>query len=640
MTFKLICGKILNNTWIYGEQMIESIKSPKDLKQLNNAQLESLAAEIRQTIIKTVSENGGHLASNLGIVEATIALHKVFDMPEDKIIFDVGHQCYAHKLLTGRYDSFSTLRKEDGISGFTNRQESLYDTFTAGHSGSSVSLALGISKAMNLNESKNFAVAVVGDGSFTNGMIYEALNNCNHRHLKLIILLNDNEMSISQNVGSLARYLSKIRTSNKYFKFKHNFQQNIGNIRYIGKPVLKFAHKIKGLVKAVALPKEPFFSNLGVKYLGPVDGNDIAKVESILNEAKLCGECCLVHIKTKKGKGYVHSEKWPELYHSVGKFNPEDGINSYHKHDFSYEFGNIMVKHTKEDPRICAITAAMCDGTGLSDYSMQFTDRFFDVGIAEEHQIAFAAGLASCGFLPVCALYSTFSQRAFDQVFHDVAIQDLHIVLALDRSGFVPDDGVTHQGVFDVSLFSSIPGVTIYSPDTFDEMNYSFFKAIDGSGVQIVRYPKGLPLEYDNKAFYTDGISDILECSYCNNSEYPDVVFVTYGRVTANVVNAAQTLLEQGISSKIIKLLRVCPVDFDKIYEKTGQPKLICFVEEGVVNGSVSERISSYFSGKINSKIIINAIDNEFVPHASVSELYDMFGMSSEKLVDKVKRSL
>lgn len=620
--------------------MLESIKSPKDLKQLNNKQLEDLACEIRKTIIDTVSHNGGHLASNLGIVEATIALHTVFNLPDDKIIFDVGHQCYTHKLLTGRYDSFSTLRKGKGISGFTNCQESDYDTFTAGHSGSSVSLALGVSKAMNMSGSDNYTVAVVGDGSFTNGMIYEALNNCNHKHLKLIILLNDNQMSISQNVGSFARYLSKIRTSNKYFKFKHNFQQSIGNIRYIGKPILNFAHKLKSLLKAVALPKEPFFSNLGVKYLGPVDGNDITKMQSILNEAKLCGECCLVHIRTKKGKGYSFSEQHPEMYHSVGKFDANEGINAYQKQDFSYEFGNIAVKHTKEDPRICAITAAMCDGTGLSDYSREFPERFFDVGIAEEHQIAFAAGLASRGYLPVCALYSTFSQRVFDQVFHDVAIQNLHMVLALDRSGFVPDDGVTHQGVFDVSLFSSIPGVTIYSPDTFDEMNYCFFKAFDGNGVQIVRYPKGLPLEYDNKQFYKNGISDLLETDFSSGSDSTDVVFVTYGRVTANVVNAAKELSSNGVLCKVVKLLKVCPIDYAKVLEKIGKPKMICFVEEGILNGGVSEKISAYLAGKIQSKVVTCAIDNEFVVHASLNELYDMFGMSCDKLVDKVKRSL
>lgn len=631
---------LITNFLDYGELMLENINSPKDLKQLNNKQLENLASEIRQTIISTVSQNGGHLASNLGIVEATIALHKVFDLPSDKIVFDVGHQCYTHKLLTGRYQSFNTLRKCGGISGFTNRDESEYDTFTAGHSGSSVSLSLGLSKAMNMAGSDNYTVAVVGDGSFTNGMIYEALNNCNHRHLKLIILLNDNEMSISQNVGSLAKYLSKIRTSTRYFKFKHDFQQTIGNVRFIGKPILKCVHKVKNLIKVIVFSKEPFFSNLGVKYLGPVDGNDLSKMQSILNEAKLCGECCLVHIKTKKGKGYKFSQEHPEMYHSVGKFDIEKGVAHTLKHDFSNEFGNIMVKNTVNNPKICAITAAMCEGTGLLNYSKQFPENFFDVGIAEEHQIAFAAGLASYGYLPVCAVYSTFSQRAFDQVFHDVAIQNLHIVLALDRSGFVADDGITHQGVFDVSLFSTIPNVTIYSPDSFDEMNYCFDNAFSGKGVQIVRYPKGLELDYNRQDFYKDGILDVVDCTYSQDNIDADVVFVTYGKVCANVVSAAHTLKECNISSKIIKLVKIFPIDYESIFEKIGKAKLICFVEEGMLNGGISQKIMANLAGKTTSKILTCTIDGRFANHASTEQLYEQFGMSSDKLVEKVKRSL
>lgn len=369
--------------------MLENIKSPGEIKNLSNEQLEVLASEIRDKIIETVSANGGHLGSNLGLVEATLIIHKMFDIPHDKLLFDVGHQCYAHKLITGRYERFDTLRKEEGISGFCNRFESEYDTLTAGHSGSSVSAALGVATAAKLSGSDAYTVCVVGDGSFTNGMIYEALNNCNNKNIRLIIILNDNEMSISQNVGSLAAYLSKIRTSGFYYKFKRNLQRVLRKLPFVGEKIIVFARHIKNAVKRVFY-KQPFFEALGVKYLGPVDGNDLERLQVVLDEAKKDGTCTLVHIKTKKGYGYKYAEESPESYHSVSAFDPDSGVNHTGGNDFSSQFGKILCDAAEKNDKICAITSAMRDGTGLAGFAERFPKRFFDVGIAEEHEIAFA----------------------------------------------------------------------------------------------------------------------------------------------------------------------------------------------------------------------------------------------------------
>ena len=390
--------------------MLENIRSPQDIKNMSVKELNDLAAEIRTKIIGTVSETGGHLGSNLGLVETTLVLHKLFDFPSDKLLFDVGHQCYTHKLLTGRLERFDTLRQSGGISGFTNRFESDYDTLTAGHSGSSISAALGIAMANKLENKDAYTVCVVGDGSFTNGMIYEALNNCNNKELRLIILLNDNEMSISQNVGSLANYLSKIRSSGKYYRFKRNFQKILRKIPKIGEFSIYFTRRLKNAAKSFFY-KQPFFEALGVKYLGPVDGNDIERLQVVLEEAKKSTCCTLVHIKTKKGCGYKYAEDKPESYHSVGAFDPDEGVAVPGGNDYSSVFGKALCAHAAKDERICAITAAMRDGTGLRTFSEQFPERFFDVGIAEEHAVAFAGGLAVSGLLPVCALYSTFAQR-------------------------------------------------------------------------------------------------------------------------------------------------------------------------------------------------------------------------------------
>jgi len=616
--------------------MLEKITSPKDIKNLDAESLELLCDEIRSKITKTSSVNGGHLASNLGMVEASVVLHRLFDVPEDKIVFDVGHQCYAHKLLTGRYEAFDSLRTKGGVSGFTNRTESEYDTLTAGHSGSSVSASLGIATAMQLCGKENYVVCVVGDGSFTNGMIYEALNNCNSKNLKLIIILNDNEMSISSNVGSLAKYLSKIRTSTKYFKAKRSVQRRLRKIPYLGDKLIMSARRIKNALKRLVLTKDMFFSAMGVRYFGPVNGNDMARLEAVLVEAKRCKECCLVHMKTKKGFGYSFAEEHPESYHSVGKFDTEKGVEAVQSENFSSVFGDIMCSYAQTDEKVCAITAAMCEGTGLLEFSKRFPDRFFDVGIAEEHEIAFAGGLSLYGMKPVCAVYSTFAQRVYDQVFHDVALQKLPCVIALDRSGFVPDDGATHQGIFDVALFSSIPDTVIYSPDGYDEMKEAFDKAITCGKVGIVRYPKGKQETYERYEFVSLCNSDVK----VYGQDEAEVCIVTYGRVTANAYFAAKELEEKGLNVKIIKLVKVYPVDSNVIITLCENAKLVYFLEEGIRSGSVSEKLSGIVLGATNAKVVINAVRESFPPHAKVLQLYEMYGMDKNSIASDIEKSL
>ena len=612
--------------------MLKDLDLPKCLKNMNYDELSNLCSDIRGEIMSVVSENGGHLASNLGVVELTVALHRAFDFPEDKLIFDVGHQCYAHKILTGRADRFGTIRKKDGLSGFTNRFESEYDTLTAGHSGPSVSAGLGIAQSNKLLGKDNYVVSVVGDGSFTNGMIYEALNNCCDKSLKYIIVLNDNEMSISSNVGNLSKYFSKFRTSKSYFKFKHKLKNGCLKIPVVGKSLVKFFSAIKNFFKKIVLPNNSFFSALDMRYLGPVDGHDIEKLEDVFAEAKNLGESCLVIVKTQKGRGYSKAEKNPENYHSVGKFDISRGTVKSDSKCFSDVFGDAVVRRAKEDGSVAALTAAMCEGTGLHNFSKEFPDRFFDVGIAEEHELAFACGLAAGGMKPVCAVYSTFAQRVYDQVFHDFSVQRLPCVLALDRCGFVPDDGITHQGLFDVSLFSSVPGCTIYSPETYEELNESVDKAFDEDCVSVVRYPKGRMSEYDRSGFIYDTDRNISVCGDYN----ADVVIVTYGRITREAFEAFNAL-RKHTSVLLIKLVRICPVDIETIINATESAKIVYVLEEGIKSGGVGEKIAAGLCCKSDCRVIVNAVDNEFAFHASESELISHFGMDADSIVREIR---
>lgn len=618
--------------------LLKNILSPGDLKDLSYSELDNLADEIRNRILNTVSNNGGHLASNLGIVETTIAMHRVFHAPDDQIVFDVGHQSYTHKLLTGRQNKFDTLRQWNGLSGFTNRQESENDPFGAGHCGTSISAALGLAMANQLDGKENYVIAVVGDGAFTNGMIYEALNNCTKKNLKLIILLNDNEMSISENVGALSNYLSKIRNSQNYFNLKHHTQSFFHSIPLIGVGLIEGTRKFKKYIKKRVVA-ENFFEHLGLDYLGPVDGCNINKLEMVLTEAKSKNKCCLVHVHTIKGKGYKPAEKHPEIYHSAGAFDLEKGIEDKQKdRSFSCVFGDIVVEAAKTNQSICAITAAMTSGTGLDQFSEVYPDRFYDVGIAEEHAVTFAAGLSANGKIPVCAIYSTFVQRVYDQLIHDVAIQKLPMIMALDRCGFVPGDGITHQGIYDCSYLSSIPGIEMFSPETYNEMRQSFDYGFQNEKLVVIRYPKGSETEYDRSRFITNE-----ELSYQDFGEgNHEVVIITYGRITKNAYDAIE-LIKDKQSVRLIKLIKVYPLDFEKIISLVGESKLIYILEEGIRSGGIGEKLAAAFaqSDVIKmKKLVIHAIENPLMDHGDLNSLYSYCGFLPEQIADEIMEIL
>ena len=624
-------------------KQLKNILSPADLKNLSEAELHNLTGELRNKILATVSKNGGHLASNLGIVETTMAIHRVFNNPEDQIVFDVGHQCYAHKLLTGRQTQFDTLRQWKGISGFTNRKESDKDAFGAGHSGTSISAALGLAMANQLDGKDNYVIAVVGDGSFTNGMIYEALNNCNKKNLRLIMILNDNDMSISENVGGLSNYLSKIRNSQNYFNLKHQTQSFLHRIPLVGDGLVEGTRKLKKHIKKRVVA-ENFFEHLGLDYLGPVDGCDLKKLESVLGEAKSKTNCCLVHVHTVKGKGYPDAEEHPEMYHSSGPFNLEKGIAKKASEDsFSAVFGDIITAAANNNPSICAITAAMTGGTGLDKFSQTHPRRFFDVGIAEEHAVTFAAGLSANGKTPVCAIYSTFVQRVYDQLIHDAAIQKIPLIMALDRCGLVPGDGITHQGIYDCSYLSSIPGIEIYSPETYDEMNLSFAQSFENKQLTVIRYPKGAEQQYDRSGFIDGG-----ELSYQDFSETakdagdPEIVILTYGRITQNVYQAIQ-LLKADYHIRLIKLVKVYPLKMKKILTLIGQPKLVYILEEGIRSGGIGEKLAAGFAQNDAfkpGKVRIHAIENPLMEQGDLAALYHCCGFLPQQIADEMSEML
>lgn len=605
--------------------LLENITCPADVKALSKEELIDLAAEIRNRILETVSKNGGHLSSNLGMVEATIALHKVFDSPSDKIIFDVSHQSYAHKLLTGRYDRFSTLRKEGGISGFSNPEESEHDPFFQGHCGTSVSDALGLAVANSLEGNNNYTVAVVGDGAFTNGMIYEALNNCSEKKLRLIILLNDNEMSISKNIGGLNKSFRRMRSSAGYFRFKHGTQRFLKKIPLLGRAAIWLGRKTKNAVKNVVLKKN-IFENLGLEYIGPVNGHDIKRLCSVLAEAKLRDGCTVVHIYTRKGMGYAPAEERPSAYHSVPPFDLNEGYSGGNGQTFSSKFGSFILEAAKEDSRICAITAAMGDGTGLSAFEHELPERFFDVGIAEEHAVTFGAGLARAGKLPVCAIYSTFAQRAYDQLFQDVSLANLHFILALDRSGFVEGDGVTHQGLYDYALFSTLPGATIYSPATFEELNGCLKMAIEGEGLQIVRYPKGGEMPPFGWQYTADG-----GIAYTEDVQKKSTVIVTYGRVAANALPCLNK------NCGMVRLIKAFPFNFEEIDPLVRSAKNVYLLEEGVFEGGMAQKISAHFLG-MGITVSVKAV-NSFVRHGDMPDLLAAHGFTSEQIQEDLKKA-
>ncbi len=611
-----------------------NINSPEDLKNYNE-DIEGLAREIRTFLIENVSKTGGHLASNLGVVELSIALHRVFSTPHDSIIFDVGHQSYVHKILTGRKNEFHTLRQSGGISGFEKRCESEHDCFGTGHSSTSISAAIGIAEANRLKgENDRFTIAVVGDGAFTGGMIHEALNNCDP-HLKLIIIINENEMSISKNIGHFAENLAKIRISGGYTKTKRFTRRALSKIPLIGKPLSRFFTLVKKSIKN-AVYKSNYFEDLGLYYIGPIDGNNYYQIENALYNAKEQGENVVIHIKTKKGKGYEPSEKDPGKYHSMP---PEDKIPS-DKPTFSEVFGKKLTELAYEDKSICAITAAMCDGTGLCSFRDAHPDRFFDVGIAEPHALTFAAGLAANGMRPVAAIYSTFLQRGYDNIIHDIALQSLPVTLCIDRAGLNGADGATHHGIFDVAFLSEVPGMTIYTPVTSRALEMALDEAIKGGKPSAIRYASGHEDEKVINAFYSENdIKGISLRSDIPSGQKPDILIVTYGRIVLEAMKAKETLQKKGKKCGIVLLEKLKP------YEETAKnllpymPRengLILMLEEEIRAGGCGMMLSYALDRQCSLasyKHSILAPSESFVIPAKGETVFDAAGVSSSHII-------
>lgn len=609
-------------------KILSSVCSPEDIKSMNSEKLGELSDEIRKKLIETVSLNGGHLASNLGAVELTIALHKVFRSPDDQIVFDVGHQCYTHKLLTGRYDKFSTLRKKGGLSGFCRPSESEHDIFYSGHSGTSVSSGLGLAQAKKLSGDDNYVISVIGDGSFTGGMVYEALNNGGRSKTKHIIVLNDNKMSISENVGAFAKYLAVMRSKPAYYSFKASTEKKLNTIPGVGRAVAHRIYKLKTDIKNRMYSQSTFFEDLGYRYMGPIDGHNIDVLCDAFEAAKKVNGPVLLHVLTVKGKGYDYAEKSPSIFHGISKFDVDSGEPVSSGTSFSNKFGECLVRHAETDASVCAITAAMGLGTGLQKFAASYPERFFDVGIAEEHAVTFASGLSKNNMKPVFAVYSTFLQRCYDQLVHDVSLQKLKVVFAIDRAGFVGDDGETHNGLLDVPFLNTIPDITVYSPCCYRSLEADINSALYiDEGPVAVRYPRGTQPDNVNKLHY-----DTLEYSdYGNDSS--DIALVTYGRITSHAIDAVDALSKANIDVKLISLNRIKPLCVNAV-DKLLKYNKIYFFEEGFKSGGVGEKLGfELLAGGFKGDYRLIAVNDKYVAQACCDELFDEYKLDSKSMI-------
>ena len=614
-------------------KILDNINSPMDVKKLDEKEKEKLAAELREEIINTVSKTGGHLASSLGVVELTIALHSVFDMPKDKIIWDVGHQSYVHKLLTGRRKEFSTLRQLNGLSGFPKINESVYDSFNTGHSSTSISAALGMARARDLKNEDNHVIAVIGDGALTGGMALEALDDAGNSKTRLIVVLNDNEMSIAKNVGGISRFLTKIRTKRFYKKSNNLVRKILIKIPKFGPFIIHVARRIKYSIKQLMIPNM-FFEDIGFKYLGPVDGHDIERVEWVLNLAKKEKEQpVLVHIITKKGKGYIPAEENPSAFHATSSFDKETGkpLNPKQK-DYSAVFGDKLVELAKENNKIVAITAAMADGTGLKKFRELFPERFFDVGIAEQHAITMAAGMAKEGLIPVVPIYSSFYQRAIDQVIHDVCLQNLPVVMCVDRAGVVGQDGETHQGLFDLSFFSMIPNLTVMAPKDFCELEQMIEFAIKLNKPCVIRYPRGKEeLKIESKQEISLGKAEVLK-------EGNDISIIAIGRMVSKALKVAEKLEEVGKNAEVINTRFVQPIDEKTILESAKKTRNIITLEDNILTGGLSTHVQDLLlKNSFTEKIKFRGYGwKDFIEHGKVDELEKKYGLDEESIVKDI----
>ncbi len=610
--------------------LLEKIDSPKDLKKLRLSQLEKLAEELRRVIVETVAETGGHLAPNLGVVELTIALHYVFDSPKDKIVWDVGHQAYAHKLLTGRRDRFHTLRQYGGIAGFPKRSESPHDIVDVGHSSTSISAALGLVTAQDLLGEKGKVVVVIGDGSMTAGLAFEGLNNAGHLKKDLIVILNDNEMSISPNVGALSSFLSRKLTGPLARRFKRELESLVSHLPG-GEHLVTAIKKSEDAIKCLLTPWM-LFEALGFRYVGPIPGHNVDILIKTLKNVKALEGPTLVHVLTKKGKGYPPAEQEPERFHGLGPFDVKTGKPKPGKPkppSYTSVFSKVMLRLAEEEPRLVAITAAMPTGTGLKAFGERFPDRFFDVGIAEQHAVTFAAGLAIGGMIPVCAIYSTFLQRAYDQIIHDVALMDLHVVFAIDRGGIVGEDGPTHHGQFDLSYLRIIPNMVVMAPKDENELQHMLYTAVRHQGPVAVRYPRGagvgVSLDWELKELPI-GQGELLR-------EGTDVLFLAIGNMVYPALKAAHLLEKEGLSAAVVNARFVKPLDRELILNLARRIKKVVTVEENVLQGGFGAAVLELLAREgLNIPVKMIGLPDKFIEHGAPDLLREKYGLTPEKI--------
>lgn len=604
--------------------ILEHIHSREDLLRLSKQEQNTLCGEIREFLIQKVSVTGGHLASNLGIVEATLAIHKVFDTAKDRLVFDVGHQSYVHKILTGRADQFDSLRRIGGLSGFPKPQESVHDAFIAGHASNAVSVALGMARARTQNGENHHVIALMGDGAMTGGLAYEGLNDTGASGEQVIVILNDNGMSINKNVGGISTHLSLLRLKPGYFTLKKVYRKVFSAIPG-GKWIYRQTHRIKDFLKR-SLIGTPIFEEMGLNYLGPVDGHDVDKIAYLLRVAKELQGPTLVHIITQKGRGYKPAETRPEDYHGVGHFDPELGVSAVGSgQTYSNVFGQTLAKIAAENPKVCAITAAMPSGTGLDRFAQDFSDRFYDVGIAEGHAVSMAAGLASGGMIPVVALYSTFLQRGFDMLLHDVALMQNHVIFAVDRAGLVGEDGPTHHGVFDVGYLRQIPGMVVLSPATAEELSQAMYDAVYlYQGPVAIRYPRGCCLDKAEISAFSAPIPDAR------------VSLVAYGNMTEEITQAAHLLQKIGIPAQTVQINCIKPLDFEMLRQLTRNTKHIFVAEDTSENGCIGAAIAAEFGSRVTT---LN-LGDKFIPHGTVKQLRTVAGLDAETIAAKVQEVL
>lgn len=609
--------------------VLDKIHTRQDLLALNAAELTQLCADIRSFLVANVSKTGGHLSANLGIVELTVALERVFDTSNDRLLFDVGHQSYVHKLLTGRREGFATLRKLNGMAGFPKPDESPCDAFVAGHASSAVSTALGMARARTLLGKKQHIIALVGDGAMTGGLAYEAMNDAGETNEPIIVILNDNGMSITPNVGGMSRYLSQLRVRPGYFRLKKAYRTVTHKLPG-GKAFYRFTCRMKDRWKRMVLGST-LFEEMGFDYYGPIDGHDLGKLEYMLNIVKDCRCPVLLHVTTKKGAGYAPAEENPDVFHGIGAFDPRSGKPlASAKTTFSDTFGKTLCALAEEDSRVCAITPAMLHGTGLTDFSVRYPNRCFDVGIAEGHAVSMAGGLAMQGMIPVTAIYSTFLQRSYDMLLQDIAMLKLHAVFAVDRAGLVGEDGETHQGVFDVSFLRSVPGMRVLCPSNQAELEQMLrYAVLEMSGPVAVRYPRG-----------GDGVFTQIAHSPCIRQGH-DVTLVAYGLMVNNVLAAAELLAQEGVSAEVIKLPSIKPIDMNPIVESVRKTGHLIVAEDVVCIGCVGKEIAaSLRTLGVSAVLRLCNLGDRFVQHGTVAQLHRLFALDAASLAETAKEVL